>query len=369
MTPTESPQPEPAEKRFYLEAFRARAIVLHVAHASDVGAVVQVAEELASHGALVVTVAPGKVRRRGAIALPSRALDSSSDALAALFARLISEGISHVVRPLGLGGRAALEYSGTLAVRLGAAKLVVVDPRGGFRSRQGNRSFVTVTGLGRLGSQALGSWRPGELAVLVETLRRGVESVNLTDAERLASELFTYEGAGTLLTGREYCAVGALRVDQLEEAARLMARGEREGFLLPRTDEQRVRLLLGGYGAWFGGGRLAGVCALETDAYRRERLGEVAGFYTITRFKGQGVGVRIVRHLASVGRERGLRALFACTSSERAAEFFARNRFREVAPEAIPRRKWRERRRLIGPPVAGRPEPRVFLRELPGPGA
>jgi N-acetylglutamate synthase-like GNAT family acetyltransferase len=114
-------------------------------------------------------------------------------------------------------------------------------------------------------------------------------------------------------------------------------------------------VLLSAYGAWFEGERLAGLAALETDAYKKEKLGEVVGLYTITRFKGEGVGVRILDALTAVAAERACRALFAVTSNAHAAAFFERNGFERVRATDIPARKWKGRRR---------PLPEVFWRDI-----
>jgi N-acetylglutamate synthase-like GNAT family acetyltransferase len=135
----------------------------------------------------------------------------------------------------------------------------------------------------------------------------------------------------------------------------LLDRGEREGIFLPRTPRQKARLLLSAYGAWFEGHRLAGLAALETDAYKKEKLAEVVGLYTITRFMGEGVGVRILEALTAVGAQRGCRAMFACTSNARAAVFFERNGFAPVDPDELPARKWQGRRR---------PLPECFWRDM-----
>ena len=129
----------------------------------------------------------------------------------------------------------------------------------------------------------------------------------------------------------------------------------REGFLLPRDERERARLLLAGYGAWFEGGRLAGIAALETEPYKRDRLAEVVGLYTITRFQGEGIGVYVLQALADIARRRGCRALFACTSNGRSAAFFERSGFCQVETATVPREKWKNRR-------AG--QPMVFWKDL-----
>ena len=49
-----------------------------------------------------------------------------------------------------------------------------------------------------------------------------------------------------------------------------------------------------GFGAEIGAHHFAGVCGLEVEAYRADHVGEIVGLYTITRFKGEGVGGRLI---------------------------------------------------------------------------
>ena len=91
------------------------------------------------------------------------------------------------------------------------------------------------------------------------------------------------------------------------------------------------------------GRRLAGIAGLRRDGYTRQKLAEVVGLYTITRFQGEGVGVRLLEELALVAARDGARALFACTSSDRALAFFERNGFSAVDAERVPAAKWEAR--------------------------
>jgi amino-acid N-acetyltransferase len=215
---------------------------------------------------------------------------------------------------------------------------------------------LTVTAAARLARNdaLIDGWKPSEIKALVRIVRDGLDSVNLTTVAGAGDELFSYQGAGTLLTSGEYCHVEKLRVDDFAQANTLLDRGEREGFLLPRDAAERGRLLLGAFGAWFEG-RLAGIASLELEAYRRERAAEIVGLYTITRFIGEGVGVRMVEALIEAAGARGFTSIFACTSNERAARFFARNGFERVAPDQVPKRKWRRRQGAY---------PAAFRREL-----
>ncbi len=101
---------------------------------------------------------------------------------------------------------------------------------------------------------------------------------------------------------------------------------------------------------------MGGIAGLRIDAYKRQRLAEVVGLYTITRFQGEGVGVRLVEALAGASARRGCRAIFACTSNDRAAAFFERNGFEPVDVRRVPAVKWKGRGKR-------RPE-RVLWRDL-----
>jgi len=350
-----SSTPQPSEKEFYLRHFRHRSIVLHVGAGASVADVADVADELVANKTLVVVVARRLPAGRAATPVARDQLDEAGPGPVALSGALLTEGVAFVRGPATAAR--CLDFSCRLAVRIGAHKLVLVDPRGGLGGRSGTRSFVKVASMARAyrdGDRSSG-WKANELGLLRDAIDAGVESVNLTTAASLAAELFSYEGAGTLVTAGDYATVERLRVDDFAQALALLSRGEREGFLLRRDDAERARLLLCGYGAWFEGRRLAGFAALQTAPYRKQRLAEIVGLYTITRFHGEGVGVRVVEALADVAGARGCRALFACTSNARAAAFFERNGFTPVEPTRVPAAKWKARRE---------PRPTVFWRDL-----
>jgi N-acetylglutamate synthase-like GNAT family acetyltransferase len=347
---------KPVEKQFYLQSFRHRSFVIHVAHPYHAAHVRSLVDELIDNRTVVLTVAAKAPKTLDAVRLSAPRPDGIDDDLVEVGSRLLSHGAVWIRKPPALTGVRALDFSCRLAVRLGVHKLVVVDPRGGLHSESVHRSFIDGSTALRLAHSdvELGGWRVGEVERIVATVRSGVEAVNLTTAEQVEAELFTYEGSGTLVTADDYCRVSTLRADDFAQAFELLDRGEREGFLLARDAHARARLLLSGYGAWFEG-RLAGIAGLETELYRRTRHAEVVGLYTITRFKGEGVGIRILDHLFGIAEGKGCRAVFACTSNERAAEFFLRNGFVRVPWRDIPSEKWKQRRRK---------KPMTFLREL-----
>lgn len=232
-----------------------------------------------------------------------------------------------------------------LAVRFKVYKLVLLDPGGAITTDGGRLSFINGAVLqeilrpGEAEWAGLGSRRP-LLHAIHAALTGGVSSVALSAPSGLEQELFTYEGHGTLFTLTEYCRVERLGIDDFEEVEQLLQRGEREGYLKARTEQEIGQLLLHGYGAKLGVGTggLAGFCALLP--YPSAQAGEVAGLYTITRFQGEGIGGRLIATMITEGERAGMRYLFACTGQEGAQRLFERYGFRRVPPEAVPAEKW-----------------------------
>jgi amino-acid N-acetyltransferase len=114
-----------------------------------------------------------------------------------------------------------------------------------------------------------------------------------------------------------------------------------------------------GFGATLFPRHLAGVAGLLTAPYSGDRAGEIVGLYTITRFKGEGIGDRLVGRILAEAERRDLAYVFACALDERAQQFFARLGFEQVAPRDVPAAKWEgydaRRRARVG----------VFRRRLP----
>lgn len=227
-----------------------------------------------------------------------------------------------------------------LAASLRALKLVITDDRGGWGRPP--RSFADVRTHRDAYRAQLADRQGGQVVEAVEVaLAGGVTSVNLCRADDLDSELFTFDGTGTLFTSGGYVALAPLRIDDLAAVEDLVAQGTADGVLRPRSRLEVARLAATGLGAKVvGSGHLAGVVGLETEAYRAEGVGEVAGLYTVSRFSGSGAGGILVEGLLERAAALGLRAVFAVTVSDPAAELFIRKGFAEVPPESLPAAKW-----------------------------
>ena len=240
-----------------------------------------------------------------------------------------------------------LETGQWLTGRLRMLKWVVLEPEGGLAWRNGSQiSFMDDSMLTELLRTGAAEWsgvdqRRQTLEAVQKALRTGVQAVNLCAVDQVATELFTYEGSGTLFTLEDYCRIERLGIDDFEEVERLLDRGRSEGFLKGRDRNEIGTILLNGFGATIGQHHLAGVCGLLTKGYERSQAGEIAGLYTFTRFKSEGIGGRLLARIVEEARQSGLRYLFACTTDANAAQFFERHGFGRVPRSAVPAAKWR----------------------------
>jgi amino-acid N-acetyltransferase len=380
------PTTEFGEKDFYLDEFHARtlcfAVSLRDCERPDAFAVLgQVVRELIANETRVIVLlgvpehacdpgaALGRVRRRlqplvlteeTARRFPAvRGKRSASESFADLSRHGAgAAGLGELLtvawltlrkQPLLVGlvedGR-LVDLAQRLAGRLRVHKLVLVQAEGGVASADGTAlSFMDEAMLAAVLQPGQAEWaglaaRRDMLEAVRAALLGGAHAVNLCTLDGLAQELYTYEGSGTLFTREDYCRIERLGLDDFEEVERLIARGQREGFLKPRTPWEVARILINGFGAEIGSHHFAGVCGLEVDAYRAEQVGEIVGLYTITRFKGEGVGGRLVARALEEARALALRYVFACTVDERAQVFFERLGFRVVTPDDVPAVKW-----------------------------
>jgi N-acetylglutamate synthase-like GNAT family acetyltransferase len=330
------------EKSFYLNEFRGRTLAI-AARPGPLGAaaaIEPVLSELQGNGTASVLLSSDPVGLAKLSGAPPLRAD-----LPGLEGRVwrslqpnLRAGI--LVPEDGLFG-AAHEVVGSL----GISKLVWLDGQGGLLRKDGRRlSFVDLDDFAQLAPD------PGRADLLLEierALRAGLPAINLCTAEGLADELFTYAGSGTLFTRKGYVDVRRLTIDDFGAAHALVARGEAEGYLFPRSDEDQDAVLAQAFGAFVEGHHLAGIGAL----LRHGDVGEIASLYTLTRFLGEGIGGHLVAALCEEAKRRGDVFVFACTTTERVVGFFERSGFEQVRADALPDEKWRdydpERRRRV----------------------
>jgi len=341
--PTTSPATPPAfsEKGFYLEEFYGKtlAIAVPAAELRFPEVLGQVVDELTANGTNVVLLSTerGPLERFVGVHVLSMAATPRFEGT--VWRRLRDSFRLGVVIAGSLAFAPACREA---AVRLGITKLVWIDRDGGIVRSDGERvSFVHLDELrALLAAGPRASHRRTHLLREVEAmLVAGVPAVNVCTLPGLHDELFTYNGSGTLFTQERYMIVRRLGIDDYDAASDLIARGTEEGYLAPRSEAQLDAVLASGFGAFIEGYHLAGIGALLVDELGR--CAEVASLYTLTRFIGEGVGTHLVAYAITRGRELGLTYVYACTTSERVAAFFARHSFQSVPTDSLPPTKWR----------------------------
>lgn len=343
-TPEEIPL---AERGFFVEEFRGITIVISLPDLTPDG-VATVARTIAGFApgdtrfVLVVHSLEDAAALRAALPVASALVASPTvwedEGMARLWVTVADEHlVVAVADPDGVA-----ETAGFLAAGLRASKVVLTDPGGGWGDPP--RSFAELELyrsdlLAELTSRGAGNLLPAAEAAL----RGGAYSVNICRTEDLERELFTFDGAGTLLTLGGYLTLAELRVDDLPAVEALVAQGVADGVLKPRSRSEIARMAVGGLGARvLRTGHLAGVVGLETDSYAGEGVGEVSGLITVSEFSGAGAGPLLLDGLVARAGALGLRALFAVTVSEDAGAFFGRRGFREVGRDVLPAAKWRD---------------------------
>jgi N-acetylglutamate synthase-like GNAT family acetyltransferase len=234
-----------------------------------------------------------------------------------------------------------------LALRLAKVVWIQSSPPITRRERSGRVSVVDLAHLDPLLDSGFGSDDAAyeartERRVLLEAIRDlirgGVPAVNVCAAGDIEKELLTYAGAGIFFTRDRYAEVRKLGLDDFDPANDLIAKGEADGYLVPRDAASRDAVLAHGVGLFIEGRYLAGIGAILP--YPEEGAAEVASLYALTRYVGEGVGGQIVRHAIERAAEEGWSYLFSCTTSDRVEKFFQRHGFRVVSPDAVPKAKW-----------------------------
>lgn len=336
-----------SEREFYLAEFRRRSIGF-----------AWPADEPPETEALAALVAELVANQTRVILMSSSAEILESSAIADSIDLALEDFAPRLWRALRSTGFAGLQVSAErfeedcqrAAIELRLAKVVWIQSVPPVFRRAGN-GRVSVVDLAHLGalldtdSAPDGSGfeareeRRTLLEAIREMIRGGVPAVNVCAGRDVSKELLTYAGAGMFFTRDRYAEVRKLALDDFDPANDLLARGEADGYLLPRDAASRDAILCHAVGLFIEGRYLAGIGAIVP--HPAECAAEVAALYALTRYAGEGVGSQIIRHAIERARHEGLAYVFSCTTSDRVAELFRRYGFRDVGPDSVPEAKWR----------------------------
>jgi amino-acid N-acetyltransferase len=178
---------------------------------------------------------------------------------------------------------------------------------------------------------------------LVQALRAGAEAcengvarvhiVGRSDPSALLRELFTRDGAGTLMTGEPCEQLRPAHSSDIPGIRTLLEPMERAGILVPRSAEALERVIDRFQVTELDGTIIA--CASLQD-YPEAPIGELACVAVHPAYRAQGRGDRLLAHMEKCARERGLTRLFVLTTQT--AHWFRERGFlpgtvRDLPPE------------------------------------
>jgi len=234
------------------------------------------------------------------------------------------------------------------AQAIAASKLILLKPCEQVQLTQG---AVRAADL-----ESIGDGQPAILLAAAEACRLGISRVHIldgTDPAGLLSELFSNEGAGTMVYADSYRVIRPLREEDIVELLGMIGRSVRNTCLVPR-DYADIETHLANYSVMDIDGNVVGSVALLR--YPGCQAAELACLYVKQSHEALGYGAELVQHAEQLALEQGATSVFALTN--RAAGFFqSQLSYQELPLEVIPA----ERREQL---IASGRDSRVFGRTL-----
>jgi amino-acid N-acetyltransferase len=203
---------------------------------------------------------------------------------------------------------------------------------------------------------------PEELAqalrAAADACRSGIRRVHLIRRDRdgaLLRELFTRDGAGTLISDRPFEELRPARIDDIPGIRELLGPMERAGVLVPRPRED-LEQVIDRFWITERDGTVVSCAALF--CWPEARIGELACVAVHPEYRERGRGDRLLARMETLARERGLERLFVLTTQT--SHWFRERGFEPAGVDDLPasrRAEYNERRNS-----------KVYLKHLAGAG-
>jgi N-acetylglutamate synthase-like GNAT family acetyltransferase len=255
-----------------------------------------------------------------------------------------------LLSPLALraGREPRLVYIPAEAIALGvgrvikADKVLLFDPAGSFLDDQGHsiqslsiaRAKQVLVGQDK--SISLSPESKERFRLLVNAVRAGVGRVTVLPWQLLLQEVFTTEGAGTMIFGDQYLHIeDPVAKNELGLIFSFITSGMQAGVIRKRRLDQFLALadhlvVLKMDDQVVG---VAGLLPYVTGA-------EIVSLWTQSRLRNNGLARQLVAFLLEKAERQRFKYVFACTTSEGVRELFVGFGFQEVEPNKVPEKKW-----------------------------
>ncbi len=175
------------------------------------------------------------------------------------------------------------------------------------------------------------------LSAAINACRRGVKRIHLLGRDLdgiLLRELFTRDGAGSLITAEPYEDVRTACIDDVGGILELLAPLEDEGKLVRRSRDL-LETEIDRFTVIERDGMVIACTALYP--YEKESLAELACLAVHPDFQNSKRGESLLQHMESKGRSLGVEGLFVLTTQ--ATHWFRERGFEELSLQKLPMKK------------------------------
>ena len=239
------------------------------------------------------------------------------------------------------------------AAALGAEKLVYLSGEK-ITSEEGNtlaecqpaeiKALLNASALEQTDRRAL-------LSATLLAAQRGVSRIHVLDRDdrnALLQELFTRDGAGTLISVSDFDTVRPATIDDVGGIIELIEPLEQDGTLVPRSREQ-LELSIDGFLVCEREGMITACAALlhSTDPAtdltsgaspgKKRQAAEIACVATHPAYRGGGRAEELLCRLEQQAKDSAIDVLFVLTT--RSGHWFIERGFESVDPDSLPQGK------------------------------
>jgi amino-acid N-acetyltransferase len=257
---------------------------------------------------------------------------------------LLDEGIVPVIPPLGFDGegRTYRVNSDAAAVEVGeelsAAKIIYLAPSSALAGRPSLSRQLSVSETLELVKKQREDFSQSVVSKLECAARacvQGVPRVHLLDGginEALLTEIFSYDGFGTMVYSNEYQQIRRIFKKDVRAVMSLIRQSVQNEELVRRT---RAEILERLEDYWLLEVDRKAVACVALHVYPQDAAGELACLYVSKAHENQGYGRKLMAFVENLAAEKGLKWLFAL-STQAFSYLQQKGGFAETSPETLP---------------------------------
>ena len=211
----------------------------------------------------------------------------------------------------------AYNVASTVAASLPSEKLIfLMNEKTLQDSRKQRIKFLTLENAQRLLNRrkSLNAQVRQYIELAINACLNRVQRVHLLSTEIegvLLHELFSHEGAGTLITAEHYDDIRPATIEDVGGIVSLIKPLEQQKILVPRSREQ-IELEIGNYDIIERDGFIVACGALHP--FIKQAVGEIACLAVHPDFQKEGHGARLLKHLEQKAWSQQLDKLFVLTT-------------------------------------------------------